>query len=124
MKRARSLLIIGCFLFWSLVIGVLVARADFLTFDCTPPGDEITGARVQIDAAAPVGTPLVSTCGEDPATKVTCTDPKSKTICFPAPPGAFTAKALVYNIRADSAFSPPLNVPAAPSSPSLLKIVR
>jgi len=97
-----------------------------LTFDCTPPADEVIGAKIQIGTNPPIDIPLVSTCGSDPLTKVVCTDPKSKTICWPEsswPTGPFSAKALVLNVRDSSAYSLPLNVPSVPSSPGLLRAI-
>ena len=97
-----------------------------LTFDCTNPAEEINGAKIQINALPAVDVPLVSTCGSDPVTKVVCTDPKSKTICYPEaswPTGAFSAKALVLNIRDSSGYSLPLPVPGVPSSPGSLRSI-
>lgn len=120
----RAIFIWGYLLLFVLGINVCAARADFLTFDCTLPADLVTGAKIQIGTDPPVDAVLVSTCGTDPTTKVTCTDPASKTICHPAPPGAFVAKALVYNVRDSSAYSPPLSVPGIPGSPSFLRRVK
>lgn len=124
-KRIAGRLAPGVFL----VLAILAAWAgsawaDFLTFDCTPAGDAVTGALIQINADAPVVAVLVSECGTDPATKVSCLDPASKTICHPAPAGAFTARAAVSNARDVSAYSAPLNVPAVPGAPAGLKRVR
>ena len=91
-----------------------------LTVDCSVPADEINSAKIQFGVATPVDAPLVSTCGSS-ADKVTCTDPKSKTICYPDnlwPAGAFAAKVMWSNTRADSGYSNPLAVPGVPSSPS------
>lgn len=120
-------IVLASLAFWVLVAGVCVARANSLTFDCTPPGDAITSAKIQFNSEAPIDVPLTNTCGTDPATKVTCTDPASKTICYPDsfwPAGAFAAKAQVINSRTSSGFSVPLSVPAVPGSPSSLRSVR
>jgi hypothetical protein len=116
--------LVCCVLFWILVGGVCIAKADSLTFDCTPAGDLVTKAAVSINSAAPVDAALVSTCGNDPATKVTCADPASKTICFPAPTGPFTATATVTNARTTSPPSSLLTVPGVPSSPASLRRVQ
>jgi hypothetical protein len=101
-----------------------------LTFDCTPAGDEITGAKIQFTvggvAQTPVDAPLVATCGSDPATKVTCTG-ASKTICYPDtlwPTPYSVARAMVSNVRDSSAYSLPLNIPGVPSSPSSVRSIQ
>ena len=96
-----------------------------LTFDCTPAVDAVTSAKLYFNALPSVDAPLVSTCGSG-ADKVTCTDPASKTICYPDtlwPTTAFTAKATVTNARDTSGQSLPLSVPGVPSSPSLLRAI-
>ena len=96
-----------------------------LTFDCTPVVDAVTSVKLYFNALPAVDAPLVSTCGSG-ADKVTCTDPASKTICYPDtlwPTTAFTAKATVTNARDTSGQSLPLNVPGVPSSPSLLRAI-
>jgi hypothetical protein len=100
-----------------------------ITFDCTPAVDEVTGAKIQFTvggvAQTPVDTPLVSACGSDPLTKVTCTG-ASKTICHPDtlwPAGYSVVTAMVSNVRDSSGYSLPLNVPGIPSSPGLLRAI-
>jgi hypothetical protein len=96
-----------------------------LTFDCTPAADAVTGAQIQIGTGTPFDVPLVSTCGSG-TDKVTCTDPASKTICYPDtswPTGPFVAKANVRNARDVSAYSLPLAVPGVPSSPGSLRAI-
>lgn len=121
--------LLACLLFWIMVIGVCTAHAEkSLTFDCTPASDAILLATIQFTVGAERSSfdaPLVSTCGSG-ADKVTCTDPLSKTICFPDtlwPAGAFVAKAMVGNARASSEYSAPLNVPGIPTSPGLLRAI-
>ena len=106
------------------IAGMCAGKA--LTVDCSVAADEINSAKIQFGVATPVDAPLVSTCGSG-ADKVTCTDPKSKTICYPDnlwPMGAFTAKVTWANTRAESPPSLPLAVPGIPSSPSLPRTVN
>lgn len=124
MKKLFGWAVIGMMLVAFPVSGICAGKA--LTFDCTPAIDEITSAKIQFNMATPIDVSLVSTCGSG-TDKVTCTDPKSKTICFPDslwPTGAFTAKATVSNVRTTSEPSSPLNVPGIPTSPGLLKVIQ
>ena len=128
--KFRTTLLVTTLVCWAIMAvafaSMIWAAPQALTFDCTPAVDAITSAKIQFNALPPVDAPLVSTCGSGD-TKITCTDPASKTICFPdtlwPTPGSFTAKAMVSNIRDSSAYSLPLNVPGVPSSPSLLRAI-
>jgi len=128
--KFRTTLLITTIICWAvcalLLTSELMAAGKALTFDCTPPADEITGAQIQIGTSVWIDVPLVSTCGSGTG-KVTCTDPASKTICWPEtswPTGAFIAKALVKNDRDTSGPSSPLSVPGVPTSPGSLRVIQ
>ena len=123
----RGWVVLGVLAFWVLVIGVWIANAEpYLTFDCTPVADAITGAALQFGIQEAIDVPVVGACGAG-ADKVTCVDPASKTICYDVgtmPNGPFTVKALVKNAWGSSAFTNPLSgTKAVPSSPTLLRIL-
>jgi hypothetical protein len=125
--KTRALFYWLCLIFWVLVVGVWMANAaPFLTFDCTPVADAVTGASLQFGAQTAIDVPVVGTCGAG-ADKVTCVDPAQKTICYDLgtmPNGPFSVKALVKNAWGSSAFTNPLSgTKAAPSSPQPLRIL-
>lgn len=94
----------------------------FLTCDCTPAADEVTGFQLQFGAATPVDVATFATCGSEPA----CATGQFR-ICYDmaaVPAGAYSVKALAKNSWGVSNWTAPLSgTKALPTSPSLLKIV-
>jgi len=110
--------------FWSLVIGVYCANASpYVTCDCTPPGDAVTGFELEINGAAPVAIPTFTIC----ETETPCVAPSYR-ICWDAVNlglGPYSIKARARNIWEVSNWTLPLvGTKAAPSSPLLLKIIK
>lgn len=112
-------LILGCLAFWVLVIGVCVARASpFLTTDCTPPSDTVTGFTLQFGTQPAIDIPAVECVP-------VVTD--GKRILYDLgtmPNGPFSVKALARNAWGSSPYTPPLSGnKVIPGSPSLLRII-
>jgi hypothetical protein len=101
-----------------LMFPVSAMCAPFLTCDCTPPVDKVTGFQLQFGTATPIDVPT-SECA--PAV----TDGKKLVYDLGTMPnGAFTVKALAKNLWGSSAYTAPLaDTKAVPSSPLLLRII-
>ena len=91
--------------------------APFLTCDCTPAVDKVTGFQLQFGMQTPIDVPAVE-CSP------VVTD--GKRILYDLgtlPNGAFTVRALAKNSWGSSSYTPFLSdTKALPSSPMLLKI--
>ena len=114
----------GCLAFWILVAGVCTARAaPYLTSDCSPAADALTGFQLQINAAAPIDIPTFTICQSEPACGAgqfrICWD------CVNLPAGPYSIKALAKNAWGVSNWTSPLaGTKVLPTSPSLLRIVQ
>ena len=117
----RLLLILAILLF-----PINALCSPFLTCDCSPAGDKVTGFQLQFGTQTPIDIPTAATCGSGPG-MVSCTAP-SVTICYDLgtmPNGPFTVKALAKNSWEVSDWCPPLSDnKQLPSSPSPLKITK
>lgn len=91
--------------------------APFLTCDCTPAVDKVTGFSLQFGTQPVIDIPAVECVP-------VVTD--GKRILYDLgtlPNGAFTVKALAKNLWGSSAYTAPLSdTKALPTSPTLLKI--
>ena len=109
-----------------LLISSPVFAAPFLTCDCTPAADEITGFQLQFGTQTAIDIPTAATCGSG-ASLVTCTAPQVL-ICYDLgtmPNGLFSVKALAKNLWGVSEWTNPLSATKKlPTSPSLLKITK
>ena len=112
-----------CF-FWALILSLpaTATAAPYLTCDCTPAIDAVTGFQLQIGAATPIDVAAFTIC----ETETPCVSPSYR-ICWDAaqlPAGAFSIKALAKNAWGVSNWTLPLvGSKTLPSSPSFLKIV-
>lgn len=108
-----------------LVFPIHAMCSPFLTCDCTPVADAVTGFGIQIGTATPLDIPAVATCGTG-TTQVTCTSP-AKTLCYDLaslPSGAYSIKALAKNAWGSSPYTLPLTgAKTLPSSPSSFRII-
>lgn len=113
----------------TLLVGVsqVIYAAPFLTCDCSVPTDNITGAKLQLNTGAWFDVPVVTSCGNNPATKVTCTAP-AVTICYDLaslPTGPFTVKGRFVNSWGESADSDPfVGTKALPGKPITTHLVQ
>ena len=109
----RILLVLAILLF-----PIQALCSPFLTCDCTPPVDKVTGFQLQFGTATPIDVPAVE-CS--PAV----TD--GKRILYDLgtlPNGAFTVRALAKNSWGSSSYTPFLSdTKVVPSFPLLLKII-
>jgi len=113
----KILLVLAMVLFSS----PLVYASPFLTCDCTPAADLITGFQLQFGTQTAIDVPALTTC-----LSTTClTD--QKVICYDLgtmPNGAFSVKALAKNVWGSSSWTSPLSgTKSLPTSPSLLRII-
>ena len=114
----------GLIVFWILFTlwATGVFAAPYLTCDCTPAGDAVTGFQLQFGAATPIDVPAFSLC----ETETPCTAPSVR-ICYDLvslPAGPYSIKAAAKNVWGISTQTAPLSGSrSAPSSPSSLKIV-
>jgi hypothetical protein len=101
------------------------AAGPFLTCDCTPAADNVTGFKIQFGSGTWIDIPAAAGCGS--ATPVTCSG-TSKTICYDLatlPTGAFTVKARAKNAWAESTDSLPFSdTKVVPSGPTTTRIVQ
>ena len=101
----------------TLMFPISAMCAPFLTCDCTPAVDKVTGFQLQFGTATPIDVPAVE-CSP------VVTD--GKRILYDLgtlPNGAFTVKAMAKNLWGSSAYTAPLSdIKAAPSSPASLRI--
>jgi hypothetical protein len=108
------------FIFWVmfLMFPISAMCAPFLTCDCTPASDKITGFQLQFGTQPPIDIPAVECL---PVVV------EGKRILYDLgtmPNGAFTVKALAKNLWGVSEWTNPLSdTKTVPSSPSLLKII-
>lgn len=125
MKRLFLFLSILWIIF--LLTGNTAFADPFLTADCTPAVEKVTGFQLQLGTAPWTDQAAVLTCGSDPATKVTCTG-DSKTLCYDLatlPTGPFTAKARAKNLWGTSTDSAPLSdSKLLPSGLPSMRIIR
>ena len=107
------LLTLGVILFFP----IQAMCTPFLTCDCTPAVDKVTGFQLQFETATPIDVPAVECVP-------VVTD--GKRILYDLgtlPNGAFTVKAQAKNLWGSSAYTSPLSdIKAAPSSPASLRI--
>ena len=108
------LLTLGVILFFP----IQAMCSPFLTCDCSPPVDKVTGFQLQFGTATPIDVPAVE-CSP------VVTD--GKRILYDLgtlPNGAFTVKAMAKNLWGSSAYTAPLaDTKSVPSLPLLLKIM-
>lgn len=119
--------ILGTLLFWGLVFSCSVWAAPYLTCDCSPSVDMVTGFQLKFNTAAFIDTPAVMTCGTA-ADKVVCTGDQ-RTICYDIAPlsiGAITVIGRAIGPGGTSNDSLPFSFTkvSVPSSPSLLRKVQ
>jgi hypothetical protein len=103
------------------------ATPSFLTCDCSPAVDLVTGFQLKFNTNAFIDVPAVMTCGTL-ADKVVCTGDQ-RTICYditPLPIGAITVIGRAVGSGGTSNDSLPFSFTKAglPSSPSLLRKVQ
>lgn len=100
-----------------LLSGTHAMCAPYLTCDCSPPADKVTGFQLQFGTQPAIDIPAVECV---PAV----TD--GKRIYYDLgtlPNGAFTVKALAKNLWGSSAYTAPLaDTKQLPGSPGLLRI--
>jgi len=111
-------LLLGCLLFWGLVFSCHVWATPYLTCDCTPSADAVTGFQLQFGVQPVIDIPAV-----DCVPAVT----DGKRILYDLgtmPQGAFSVKALAKNSWGVSDWTAPLaGTKKLPSSPLLLRII-
>lgn len=107
-----------------LISGVCYA-SPYITANCSPEADAITGAYYSLNGGTWTALPVVTTCGI--VTPNTCTG-AGRTICYDTiaiPSGAFTFKARFENAWEVSADSDPLSATkSVPTKPASLRTVR
>ena len=110
------------FLILALALPGMATAAPYLTCDCTPAVDAVTGFQLQIGAATPIDVVAFTVCESE----TPCIAPSFR-ICWDAaqlPAGAYSIKALAKNVWGVSNWTLPLvGAKAGPSSPSSLKVV-
>jgi len=125
-KKTFVIPVVVCWAICASILATTIWAAPYLTCDCTPPVDKVTGFQLQFGTQTPIDVPALTTCGSG-ASLVTCATDQ-KLICYDLgtmPNGAFTVKALAINIWDKSGWTLPLaDTKAAPSSPLLLKITK
>lgn len=121
--KFRTTLLITAIICWAICAVILAAEvwaAPFLTCDCTPVADTVTGFQLQFGTQAAIDIPAMQTC-----LSTVCTG-ASKVICYDLgtmPQGAFSVKALAKNDWGVSTWTNPLaGVKQLPTSPSSLRI--
>lgn len=91
--------------------------APFLTCDCTPAVDKVTGFQLQFGTQPAIDIPAVE------CVPVVVDGKRILYDLGTLPNGAFTVKAMARNLWGSSAYTAPLaDTKAVPSSPLLLKI--
>ena len=101
-----------------LLFPVSALCAPFLTTDCTPPADKVTGFQLQFGTQPAIDIPAVA------CVPVVVDGKRIWYDLGTMPVGAFTVKALAKNDWGSSAWTLPLSgIKIVPSSPTLLIIV-
>lgn len=93
------------------VFSFSVQAGPFLTCDCSVAEQNITGAKLKFGTSDYLNVPVVTTCGSNPATQVTCAG-TSRTICYDLavlPSGPFTVVGRFVNDWGESADSVPFS---------------
>lgn len=114
-----------CILFWGLVFYACQAWAGpYLTCDCTPAVDQVTGFKLQFGAQTPIDVPTFTVCQNEPA----CGSGQYR-ICYDLvslPAGPYSITAAAVNLWGMSTYTNPLSgSKVLPSGfPQSLKIVR
>jgi len=123
--KHRTMLLVTALVCWAImavVVASMVWGSPYLTCDCTPAVDAITGFQLQLGTATPIDVPIFTVC----ETETPCVAPSYR-ICWDAaqlPAGPFSIKALSKNAWGVSNWTLPLaGSKSLPTSPILLKMV-
>lgn len=116
-------LVFGSLFFWGFILYACnVWAGPYLTCDCTPATDVVTGFQIQFGTATPIDVPTFTLCQSLPACGV-----DQYRICYDLvalPTGPYSIKAAAKNAWGISTQTNPLlGTKAVPSSPSSLRIV-
>ena len=108
---------LSCLLFWGMIFSCSAFASPYLTCDCTPAADTITGFQLQFGTQTAIDIPAVECVP-------VVTD--GKRILYDLgtmPSGAFSVKALAKNSWGVSEWTAPLSgTKQLPGSPLLLRI--
>jgi hypothetical protein len=123
MVMLTLVVVVICWAVLAAVLATTIWAAPFLTCDCTPSADAVTGFQLQFGTQTAIDVPAVAPC----VTETPCVAPAVR-LCYDLgtlPNGPFSVKALAKNAWGSSSWTSPLSdTKQLPTSPSLLKIIK